>query len=142
MNEKIVFSPCLQSVDYSEYLENKTIKSYSCNSSPASYWLLNYLCDLIIALVWFCYLLAFYCLFDVAFNGLSSTRSSLDSTSALQFASPWDLRVQFYPLTFLIVLPTLPFAYLLTKLFRSDILVSIYDKCHFFKMNLFIFRAV
>ena len=44
----------------------------------------------------------------------------------LEFAQPWDLRIQFYPLTILIALPTLPFAYLLTKLFKSDILVCIF----------------
>jgi hypothetical protein len=72
--------------------------------------------------IWFCYLLAIYCLFDVAFNGLPNSRTS-SSIIPLEFATAWDFRVQFYPLTMLIVLPTLPFAYLITKLIKSDILV-------------------
>jgi hypothetical protein len=98
------------------------------NSSPASYWLFNYLCDLIISVVWFCYLLAIYCIFDAAFNGAPNDKSQSESLSYPQFAKPWDLRVQFYPLTILIVLPTLPFVYLFTKLFRSDILVCIFHR--------------
>ncbi|CAF5060668.1 unnamed protein product, partial [Rotaria magnacalcarata] len=92
------------------------------NSSPASYWLFTYLFDIIISVIWFCYLLAIYCIFDVAFNGVPVKKSLLETMLSLEFATPWDLRVQFYPLTIIIALPTLPFAYLLTKLFRSDIL--------------------
>ena len=92
-------------------------------SSPASYWIFNYLFDLFISTIWFCYLLAIYCLVDVAFNGAPKKTSALESISSLVFGTPWDLRVQFYPLSILIAIPTLPFAYLLTKLFRSDILV-------------------
>jgi hypothetical protein len=93
------------------------------NFSPASYWLFSYLFDIIISVLWFCYLLAIYCIFDAAFNGRPNEKSQSENLNRLEFARPWDLRVQFYPLTILIVLPTLPFAYLLTKLFRSDILV-------------------
>lgn len=75
-------------------------------------------------MLWFCYLLAAYCLLDVAFNGLPSKRPKSESFFTIEFANSWDLRTQFYPLTILIALPTLPFAYLLTKLFKSDILVS------------------
>jgi hypothetical protein len=67
-------------------------------------------------------LLAIYYIFDVAFNGVSKNSES-ENLNLLQFENPSDLRVQFYPMTILIVLPTLPFVYLLTKLFRSDILV-------------------
>ncbi|CAF0941667.1 unnamed protein product [Adineta steineri] len=90
---------------------------------PASYWLFTYLFDIIISVIWFCYLLAIYCIFDVSFNGLPKTKSPLESL--FEFLSSWDLRVQFYPLSILIALPTLPFAYLLTKLFKSDILGGI-----------------
>jgi len=76
--------------------------------------------------IWFCYLLAIYCIFDVAFNGLPNEKSQSENRIPIEFASSWDLRVQFYPLTILIILPTLPFAYLLTKLFKSDILVCIF----------------
>lgn len=93
--------------------------------SPASYWLFTYLFDIITSVIWFCYLLAIYCIFDVAFNGVPSKKSSSEAMGSFEFATPWDLRVQFYPLTIIIVLPTLPFVYLLTKLFRSDILVCI-----------------
>jgi hypothetical protein len=96
------------------------------NSSPASYWCFNYLFDIIISVIWFCYLLAIYCIFDAAFNGAPNNNPQSTSIIPVEFAIPWDLRVKFYPLTILIVLPTLPFAYLLTKLFRSDILVSIF----------------
>ncbi|CAM4906302.1 unnamed protein product [Rotaria socialis] len=89
---------------------------------PASYWLFTYLFDIVISVIWFCYLLAIYCIFDVAFNGVPVKKSLLETMLSLEFATPWDLRVQFYPLTIIITLPTLPFAYLLTKLFRSDIL--------------------
>ncbi|CAF4092876.1 unnamed protein product, partial [Adineta steineri] len=90
---------------------------------PASYWLFTYLFDIIISVVWFGYLLGIYCIFDVAFNGQSKTKSSLENLT--KFLSAWDLRVHFYPLSILIALPTLPFAYLLTKLFKSDILGGI-----------------
>ncbi|CAF4280095.1 unnamed protein product, partial [Adineta steineri] len=83
---------------------------------PASYWLFTYLFDMIISIIWFCYLLAVYRIFDVAFNGLPETKSSSE------FPSSWNLRVHFYPLSILTALPTLPFAYLLTKLFKNDIL--------------------
>jgi hypothetical protein len=66
-----------------------------------------------------------YCIFDAAFNGTPNKKSQSENMIPFEFANSWDLRVQFYPLTILIVLPTLPFAYLLTKLFRSDILVCI-----------------
>ena len=92
-------------------------------SSPASYWIFNYLCDLLISTIWFCYLLAIYCLVDVAFNGAPVKKSAIENIASLTFGTPWDLRVQFYPLSILIAIPTLPFAYLLTKLFKSDILV-------------------
>jgi hypothetical protein len=113
-------------VDYSKSKCLNQIESFILNFSPASYWLFNYLYDLIISVVWFCYLLAIYYLFDVAFNGPPTDKSQSNSVNNFQFAKPWDLRVQFYPLTILIVLPTLPFVYLLTKLFRSDILVCIF----------------
>ncbi|CAF4232574.1 unnamed protein product, partial [Adineta steineri] len=86
---------------------------------PASYWLFTYLFDIIISIIWFCYLLAIYCIFYVYFNSRPQMESSFE------FLSPWDFRVQFYPLSILIALPTLPFAYLLTKLFKSDILGGI-----------------
>ncbi|CAF1239735.1 unnamed protein product [Adineta ricciae] len=92
---------------------------------PASYWLFSYIFDIIIAAVWFCYLLAVYCLIYVIFNGIPKASSQLDILNLLEFLSPWDLRVNFYPLAILIAIPTLPFAYLLTKLFRSDILGGI-----------------
>ncbi|CAF4689209.1 unnamed protein product, partial [Rotaria sp. Silwood2] len=92
---------------------------------PASYWLFSYLFDLIISVIWFCYLLAVYCITNIAVNGLPNKKSQLETMIPLEFASPWDLRVQYYPLTILIALPTLPFAYLLTKFFKSDILGGI-----------------
>ena len=92
------------------------------HSSPIRYWLTTYLFDIIVTVIWFCYLLGVYCLFEVIFNGLPE-KSGTDIFSQLEFLKPWDLRVKFYPLTILIALPTLPFVYLLTKLFRSDILV-------------------
>ncbi|CAF3928452.1 unnamed protein product, partial [Rotaria sp. Silwood1] len=67
-----------------------------------------------------------YCIFDVAFNGLPSSRTASTTIIPIEFASSWDLRVQFYPLTIIIVLPTLPFAYLITKIFKSDLLVCTY----------------
>lgn len=91
-------------------------------SSPIRYWLTAYLFDLVAAVIWFCYLLAIYCLFDVIFNGLPE-KTGTGVFSMLEFPKAWDLRVRFYPLTILIALPTLPFVYLLTKLFQSDILV-------------------
>ncbi|CAF1479323.1 unnamed protein product [Adineta steineri] len=87
---------------------------------PASYWLFTYLFDIIISTIWFCYLLAIYCIFYVSFNGRPQRKSSLENV--FEFLRSWDLRIQFYPLSILIALPTLPFAYLLTKLFKSDIL--------------------
>ncbi|CAF4093815.1 unnamed protein product, partial [Adineta steineri] len=90
---------------------------------PASYWLFTYLFDIIISVIWFCYLLAVYCIFYISFNGLPKEKSS--SQNLFEFLSPWDFRVQFYPLSILIALPILPFAYLLTKLFKSDILGGI-----------------
>ncbi|CAF2823388.1 unnamed protein product [Rotaria sp. Silwood2] len=92
---------------------------------PASYWLFSYLFDLIISIIWFCYLLAVYCITNIAVNGLPNKKSQLETMIPLEFASPWNLRVQYYPLTILIALPTLPFAYLLTKFFKSDILGGI-----------------
>ena len=92
------------------------------NSSPAFYWLFNYVFDIIASVIWFCYLLIIFCIVDVAFNGSPNSRS----TSLTEFASSWDLRIQFYPLSIIIALPTLPFAYLLTKIFKSDILVCKY----------------
>ncbi|CAF3759468.1 unnamed protein product [Rotaria sp. Silwood1] len=88
---------------------------------PASYWIFTYLFDIIISIIWFCYLLAVYCIFHVTFNGISNKKSQTENTILFEFLSPWDLRVQFYPLTILIILPTLPFTYLLTKLFKNDI---------------------
>ena len=107
------------------------------NFSPALYWLFNYLFDIIISVIWFCYLLAVYCLLYMAFNGSPKNRSKSANILPFEFASPWDLRVRFYPLTILIILPTLPFVYLLTKIFRNDILVclfySIYQIFRFFQ---------
>ena len=93
-------------------------------SSPGFYWLFNYIFDLLVCVLWFCYLLIVFCIVDVAFNGSPSSRSESGSFVPLEFASSWDLRIQFYPLTILIAFPTLPFVYLLTKIFKSDILVS------------------
>ncbi|CAF1113916.1 unnamed protein product [Adineta steineri] len=90
---------------------------------PASYWLFTYLFDMIISTIWLCYLLAIYCIFYVAFEDLLKKKSS--SQNVDKFLSSWDLRIQFYPLSILIALPTLPFAYLLTKLFKNDILGGI-----------------
>ncbi|CAF1011366.1 unnamed protein product [Rotaria sordida] len=92
---------------------------------PASYWLFSYLFDIIISVIWFCYLLAIYCIIDIAFHGVPNKKPHLETMIPLEFASPWNLRIQFYPLTILITLPTLPFVYLLTKFFRSDILGGI-----------------
>ncbi|CAF4589424.1 unnamed protein product [Rotaria sp. Silwood1] len=92
---------------------------------PAFYWLFNYLFDILTCVIWFCYLLAMYCIFDVAFNGLPSSRTASTTIIPIEFASSWDLRVQFYPLTIIIVLPTLPFAYLITKIFKSDLLCGL-----------------
>ncbi|UJR08477.1 hypothetical protein I4U23_012744 [Adineta vaga] len=92
---------------------------------PASYWLFSYICDILISIVWFCYLLAIYCIFHLIFDGLPNKNSQLDQLNLFEFLSSWDLRVYFYPLAILIAIPTLPFAYLLTKLFRSDILGGI-----------------
>ncbi|CAF4052885.1 unnamed protein product, partial [Rotaria sp. Silwood1] len=50
-----------------------------------------------------------YCIFDVAFNGSPNSRTKTASIIPIEFATSWDLRVQFYPLTIIIVLPTLPF---------------------------------
>ena len=76
-----------------------------------------------LSVVWFCYLLLTFCIIDVAFNGSPSNRQSTLGLAQIEFASSWDLRIQFYPLSILIALPTLPFVYLLTKIFKSDILV-------------------
>ncbi|CAF2369258.1 unnamed protein product [Rotaria sp. Silwood2] len=92
---------------------------------PATYWIFTYLFDIIISIIWFCYLLAVYCIFHLAFNGIPNKKPQTENTVLLEFLSPWDLRVQFYPLTILIILPTLPFTYLLTKLFKNDINVCI-----------------
>ena len=75
-------------------------------------------------MIWFCYLLIVFCIVEIAFNGLPKSSSTSMFNIALEFANPWDLRIQFYPLTILIALPCLPLAYLLTKLFKNDILVS------------------
>jgi len=106
------------------------------NFSPAFYWLFNYLFDIITSVIWFCYILAIYCIFDVAFNGLPNSRTSTTSIP-IEFANAWDLRIQFYPLTILITLPTLPFVYLLTKIFPSDILVCIYSSSSLYFFNYF-----
>ncbi|CAF3806236.1 unnamed protein product [Adineta steineri] len=90
---------------------------------PASYWLFTYLFDIIISVIWVCYLLAIYRIFDVAFNRQPETKSSLQDVH--EFLSSWDLLPKFYLLSTLIALPTLPFAYLLTKLFKNDILGGI-----------------
>jgi hypothetical protein len=104
------------------------------NFSPILYWLFNYLFDIILSVIWFCYLLAVYCILYIAFNGSPNSRPKSASILPFEFASLWDLRVQFYPLTILIVLPTLPFVYLLTKIFRNDILVrSFYSIAIFFE---------
>ncbi|CAF3666934.1 unnamed protein product [Rotaria sp. Silwood1] len=92
---------------------------------PAFYWLCNYLFDIIISIIWFCYLLAMYCIFDVAFNGSPNSRTKTAIIIPIEFATSWDLRVQFYPLTIIIALPTLPFAYLITKIFKSDLLCGL-----------------
>ncbi|CAF1308472.1 unnamed protein product [Rotaria magnacalcarata] len=92
---------------------------------PAFYWITNYLFDIIISVIWFCYLLVIYCIFDISFNGTSNRRSESTSIIPIEFASSRDLRIQFYPLTIIIALPTLPFAYLITKLFKSDILAGL-----------------
>ncbi|CAF3811478.1 unnamed protein product [Rotaria magnacalcarata] len=93
--------------------------------NPAFYWITNYLFDIIISVIWFCYLLVIYCIFDISFNGTSNRRSESTSIIPIEFASSRDLRIQFYPLTIIIALPTLPFAYLITKLFKSDILAGL-----------------
>ncbi|CAF1584834.1 unnamed protein product, partial [Adineta ricciae] len=92
---------------------------------PVLYWLFNYIFDVISSVIWFCYLLAMYCLFDVAFNGVPKTQSAAAAMLTIEFASAWDLRVQFYPLTILITMAALPFTYLVTKLIRSDILCGL-----------------
>ncbi|UJR37764.1 hypothetical protein I4U23_030457 [Adineta vaga] len=92
---------------------------------PAFYWLFNYIFDTISSVFWFSYLLAIYCLCDVAFNGSPNHQSTAPTTIPIEFASAWDLRVQFYPLTIIITLSTLPFAYLITKIFRNDILCGL-----------------
>ncbi|CAF3562792.1 unnamed protein product [Adineta steineri] len=92
---------------------------------PILYWLFTYIFDIITSIFWFCYLLAMYCLFDVAFNGSPNSRATSSSIIPLEFATPWDLRVQFYPLSILIVIPTLPFVYLMTKFYKSDILCGL-----------------
>lgn len=94
--------------------------------SPTFYWLFNYIFDVILCVVWFSYLLMIFCIVDVAFNGSPSSRTSTAGITPIEFATSWDLRIQFYPLTILIALPTLPFVYLLTKIFKSDILVCSY----------------
>ena len=78
---------------------------------------------MILSIFWFCYLLAVFCIIDVAFNGAPGSRVKTGGIIPIEFATAWDLRVQFYPLTILIVLPTLPFVYLLSKIFKSDIIV-------------------
>lgn len=89
--------------------------------SPIFYWLFNYFFDLIASIIWFCYILAAYCICYLIFIG--SPNDSSKSSSVLEFGTAWDLRVQFYPLAIIIALPTLPFVYLITKIFKSDILV-------------------
>ncbi|CAF1480964.1 unnamed protein product, partial [Adineta steineri] len=90
---------------------------------PASYWLFTYLFDMIISVIWFCYLLAIYRIFDVSFNDQPKEKPSVQNVD--EILSSWDFRVQFYRLSILTALPTLPFAYLLTKLFKNDILGGI-----------------
>ncbi|CAF4189915.1 unnamed protein product [Rotaria sordida] len=70
-------------------------------------------------------MICIYCIFDVASNGSPNSRTTSASKIPVEFATPWDLRVQFYPLTIIIALPTLPFAHLITKIFKSDILIFI-----------------
>jgi hypothetical protein len=89
------------------------------------YWLFNYIFDIITSVFWFCYILAIYCIFDVAFNGSPNNRKPSPGSTPVEFATSWDLRVQFYPLAMIIALPTFPFVYLITKIFKSDILVCI-----------------
>ncbi len=96
--------------------------------------------DIITTVFWFCYILAIFCIFDVAFNGSPNSRSTTPGTIPIEFATSWDIRVQFYPLSILIALPTLPLVYLLTKLFKSDILVCIilfynYHQYFFFSVD-------
>ncbi|CAF3961581.1 unnamed protein product, partial [Rotaria sp. Silwood1] len=54
---------------------------------PAFYWLFNYLFDILTCVIWFCYLLAMYCIFDVAFNGLPSSRTASTTIIQIEFAS-------------------------------------------------------
>lgn len=131
MNAKIVFSPSCASVAYSKCLEptGKKKRMYvlisTIDSSPITYWLFTYVFDLILSAVWFAYLLAIYCLIEIIFNGTAKNSPPENYVLLLlQFATEWDLRVQFYPLTILIALPTLPWNYLLCKVFKSDILVK------------------
>lgn len=125
MNAKIAFYYYLILVVYSKF--NTKYIFFSKNKiifSPAFYWIFNYIFDIISSIIWFCYILAIYCIFDVAFNGSPNSRTS-SSATLFEFATSWDFRVQFYPLSIIIALPTLPFAYLITKIFKSDILVCI-----------------
>ncbi|CAF1314882.1 unnamed protein product [Rotaria sordida] len=98
---------------------------------PALYWLFNYIFDILLSVIWFCYLLAIYRIVDVAFNGTVSSQSAT-LLSLVTFSEPVKLRTQFYSLTILIALPTLPFVYLLTKVFRNDILLIVRDLVKFY----------
>ena len=114
---------------------------YTCfHFSPASYSLFNYIYDLISSVTWFGYILAVYCIVYLAFNG--SPKNSSSPSTALEFATPWDLRVQFYPLAIIIALPTLPFVYLITKLFKSDIIVCFFLRCVFVSNHIDCFSLV
>ncbi|CAF4052910.1 unnamed protein product [Adineta steineri] len=85
--------------------------------------LVIYLFDMIISVIWFCYLLAIHRIFNISFNNQPKEKPSVKNVD--ESIILWDLRKFFYPLSILIPLPTLPFAYLLTKLFKNDILGGI-----------------
>ncbi|UJR08715.1 hypothetical protein I4U23_012972 [Adineta vaga] len=88
---------------------------------PALYWIFTYLFDIVISIIWFSYLLAVFCIFYSTFNVVSREQSGMEKLFRTEFLNPWNLRIKFYPLTILIILPTLPFTYLLTKIFKNDI---------------------
>ncbi|CAF1313946.1 unnamed protein product, partial [Rotaria sordida] len=101
------------------YLTLSGLQAYGHIKCPTLYWIFNYLFDIITSMI------CIYCIFDVASNGSPNSRTTSASKIPVEFATPWDLRVQFYPLTIIIALPTLPFAHLITKIFKSDILIFI-----------------
>ena len=92
--------------------------------SPILYWLFNYLFDIFISILWFSYSLIIYYVSERIFNDSTGKAITEDRNGTVGLNSSWNLRFQFYPLTILIVLPTLPFVYLLTKVFKNDIVVS------------------